>query len=290
VTIIKLDRMALDDVGLNPLRLAAAIHAQIGQGVGPVPVHEIARGLDIREIREERLISIEAALVTTPERDVGSILINLNSSSQRRRFSVGHELLHFLNPLHQQVSPNGFWCSRVDMIASALNDRDRHRRQEAEANAFAIELLAPRARLRPYLKSAPNLKQVLVMATDLDISREAAARRYVELHSEVLAVVFCVDGKFVYARRCDEFPALCLQKGQPVDLVGDRADSQVSLIEEVDAADWLYQAKRLTLAAQTLYQQDGYSTTLLQVLDADDNDDDLDDAYDRFTDWRIRET
>ena len=77
MTAIKLDRMALDDVGVNPRRLAEAIHAQLGEGSGPVPVNEIARALDIHEIREERLAAIEAALLTTPERGYGSILLNL---------------------------------------------------------------------------------------------------------------------------------------------------------------------------------------------------------------------
>jgi Zn-dependent peptidase ImmA (M78 family) len=282
VTEFKLDRMALDDVGVNPRRLAEAIHTQLGETSGAVPVKEIALALDIQEIREERLTNIEAALVTTPERDRGAILVNLNSNRQRRRFSVGHELLHFLNPLHLQTTHEGFWCSRTDMIASALDDSDRHARQEAEANAFSIELLTPRRRLQPYLRAPPDLTVVLRLAGDFDVSREAAARRYVELHSATLAAVFCLDGKFSYARRGKEFPALFLKKGQPVSLAGEGAEGQVSLIEEVDAADWVYKPPRGTLTAQTLYQQDKFSTTLLQLLDSDDHED-LDDAYDRFT-------
>lgn len=279
---IKLDRMALDDVGANPRRLAEAVHGQLGERRGPVPVNEIALALDIYEIREECLTNIEAALVTTPERGYGSILVNLNSSRQRRRFSIGHELCHFLNPLHQPTSSEGFWCSRSDMIVTAHNDPDRYVRQEAEANAFSIELLAPRARMRPYLKSRPDLADVLRSANDLDISREAAARRYVELHHETLAAVFCTNGKFTYAQRKDDFPSLCLRKGQPVTLSGDGEEGRVSPIEDVDAADWLYRPQRVKLAAQTLFQQDGYSTTLLHVLDQE-GDEQLEDTYDRFS-------
>jgi Zn-dependent peptidase ImmA (M78 family) len=89
--------------------------------------------------------------VTTPERDQGKILLNSNSSRQRRRFSVGHELLHFLNPLHQQTAPEGFQCSRADLRVSSAT-QSRHLRQEAEANAFAIELLTPRSRLTALLQ------------------------------------------------------------------------------------------------------------------------------------------
>lgn len=75
--------------------------------------------------------------------------------------------------------------------------------------------------------------------------------------------------------------ALCLGKDQSVTLAGD-GRSEISSIEEVDAADWIYRSQGVTLAAQTLYQQGGYSTTLLQVLDSDGSEG-LDDAYDRFT-------
>lgn len=277
---ISLDRMALDDVGANPQRLAEAIHRQLGESRGPVAVREIAMALDIHEIREERLTDIEAALVTTPERGDGSILVNLNSSRQRRRFSIGHELCHFLNPLHQPTSPEGFRCTRADMMATAHDDQSRHLRQEAEANSFSIELLAPRARVQSYLRSDPDLSEALRLAADLDISREAAARRYVELHSENLAVVFCAGGQFKYAQRSDEFPYLCLRKGQPVSQAADREDGQVSLIEAVDAADWLERPQRTKLTAQTLFQQEGFSTTLLHVVDQDD--DDGEDTYDRL--------
>jgi hypothetical protein len=182
MTGIVLDRMALDDVGLNPQRLAGAIHQQLGDRPGPVPVHEIALALDIIDIREEPLASFEGALVTTPERDCGSILVNSASGRPRRRYTIGHELLHFLNPLHQPPSAGGFQCSRSDLTLADLKHRERHFRQEAEANAFAIELLAPLRRVRKFLTGTPDLSKVLVMSDELDLSREASARRFAELH------------------------------------------------------------------------------------------------------------
>ena len=73
---VKLDRMAIEDVGLNPQRLAEAIHDQLARLDGAVPIYEIAAALDIDEIREQPLSNLEAALVTTPERDRGRILLN----------------------------------------------------------------------------------------------------------------------------------------------------------------------------------------------------------------------
>lgn len=281
MTSITLSRIDLDDVGVNPRRLAEAIHIQLGERAGAVPVREIAAALDIHEIREEVLTSIEAALVTTPERDCGSILVNMRSGPQRRRFSIGHELYHFLNPFHVPSSANGFWCSRSDMVIATPTDTDRHLRQESEANAFSIELLAPRRRMRGYLRAKPDLSEVLRAAADLDISREAAARRYVELHDESLAAVFCMAGKFVYASRNEQFPPVVLRKGQPVSLPDRREEGQISGFEDVDASEWIYH-RHVQLTAQTLFQREGYSTTLLHAAD-EEADDMLEDTYERLS-------
>ena len=205
--------MVIEDVGSNPERLAAAIHTQLELEIGSVPVHSIATALDIQEIRTEPLDNIEGALITTPERGVGSILVNRNSSRQRRRFTMVHELGHFLNPWHQPATPEGFRCSRSDMIQSDLQHKNLYLRQEAEANTFAIELLAPRKLVRRYAVGAPDLDRVIEMATALDISKEASARRYVALHSDKLAVVFSKEGRVRYVCRANDFPWLTARTG-----------------------------------------------------------------------------
>ncbi len=282
MTALVLDRMEIQDVGANSKRLAEAIHEQLGERSGPVPINEIALALDIREIREEYLDNFEAALITLPERGYGSILLNLNSSPQRRRYSIGHELLHFLNPWHEPTSQTGFQCSRQDMMESGqrLSDRDRHRRQESEANEFAIEMLAPAARVRRYVEREADLTHILSMATDLDISREAAARRYVALHDELLAVAFITNGQLRYAEPSPDFPRLSVVKGQPTPYLPKYPDTSVlSAIEEVDAADWLQRSDGTTLSAQVLRQRDGHAIVLLKA----QPDEELEDTYKRFT-------
>jgi Zn-dependent peptidase ImmA (M78 family) len=168
--------------GADPERLAAAILRQLAHMKGAVPGREIALALDIVEIREEPLNHLEGALVTSAERNVGSILVNRRSNAQRRRYSIGHELLHFLNPRHKQTSASGFECSAADMAAGGMVDRpgvSAHLRQEIEANRFAIELLAPHSRMAPFLRGAADLEHVLRAADKLDLSKQAAARRYV---------------------------------------------------------------------------------------------------------------
>lgn len=282
---LKLDRMALDDVGANPVRLAEAIHRQLGDPSGAVPVARIAKALDIVEIRVETLRNIEGALITNVERGFGSILINENSGRRRKRFTLAHELLHFLNAGHRPTTADGFSCSREDMIASDQQSRDRHLRQEAEANAFAIELLAPRRLIKPHLAGDPDLGAVLLMSEELDISREAAARRYVACHDQCLAVVFSRDGRFVYSDRSAGFPALQFARGAPLPaLPRGHAPSGLSEFEDADAEDWFARRGHVSLMIQTLHQQADRATTLLRIVSSDDDnaDDGIDDAYERF--------
>lgn len=281
---LTLDRMAIEEVGLNPQRLAQAIHEQLRVQEGAVPIYEIVAALDIDEVRKEPLSNFEAALVTTRERDRGRILLNSRSNPQRRRFSLSHELLHFLNPTHEQTSGDGFYCTRLDMsISNGDAISDVHRRQESEANSFAIELLAPQSRLEPFLRGTQELRQVVAMAEQLDISREAAARRFVEMHSADLAVVFCKDSRFLYGVRGADFPRLSLRKGEQCDL--GTPEGTISDFDEVPAEDWLESLPcRCELVAQTLWQADGRSTTLLRA-ELDDHDGPgFDDAFERFAD------
>lgn len=143
--------------------------------------------------------SFEACLLTDPQKSRGAILVNRDSSVERRRYSIAHELGHFLNERHRPTADEGFRCSLDDLRES--QSIDRHRRQEAEANRFAIELLAPAHLVRPHLGCEPDLAQVLAMAQALTLSREAAARRYVALQGRAMAIVFSRAGLIRYVEK-----------------------------------------------------------------------------------------
>ena len=210
IPVVTLDRMAIEEAGPNPDSLAAAIHLQLEHQRGAVPVTEIAAALDIVEIRKAPLQSMEGAVVMTPDRNVGLIVVNSASSLPRRRYTVGHELLHFLNVWHRPESPDQFLCSKADLATSwrtLIPSGQRHRLQEAEANRFAITLLAPRRFMLPYLRGVPDLAKMLNLVDALVISREAGARRYVELHGQPCGVIFGRDGVVRYAEAGPAFHA-----------------------------------------------------------------------------------
>ena len=145
----------------------------------------------------------------------------------------------------------------------------RHERQEWQANRFAIELLVPEHLLAPYLDAEQNLEIVLNAAYEFAISREVAARHFIEKSDRPLAMVFSQNGRVRYAVRDGEFSPLGVRRGDQlashVGYVGE-----VSEVETGDASDWLQRPWSVLLACQTLTQQNSYAMTLLMLEDAEE--------------------
>jgi hypothetical protein len=279
--VLELDRMTIEEAGPTPDRLAAAIHLQLQHKNGAVPVYEIAESLDIIEIRHASLKGLEGAVVTTPDRNVGSIVVNSSSAPPRRRFTLAHELGHFLNPWHRPSDPSGgFSCSRADMGVGWKRPSapvSIHMTQEIEANRFAIELLAPPRLMRPYLRGIPDLAKVLSLARGLELSREAGARRYVEMLEQPSALILSADGVVRYVDRHREFPFVACQRGQRSPALPSPADGTgLSAHEDAEQSDWLARPASGSLVVQTLTQRGGYAITLLafDLVDSKGEDDD----------------
>ena len=253
--------MEIEEAG-SPERIAGEIHRQIVHPRGAVPVEEIALSLDILEIRSTPLRNFEAALLMTPDRNRGSILVNEGSRKPRQRFGIAHELGHFLIVTHVPTTGNGFGCTKRDMAARGPGDR----LQEAEANRFAIELLAPKNFIGGYLRGVPDLERALEFAERLKISNEAAARRYVALQGAPLAVVMSQNGRILYSDISDRFPRLALGTGDPLPALPARSGFRtVTMMETVDPREWLRGSFKGELAAQSLLQTEGYAITLLHA-------------------------
>jgi hypothetical protein len=261
--IFTLDRMAIEEAGPSPDELAAAIHAQLGLKTGSVPIHAIAGALDIVDIREERLPGMEGALVMPPDRNRGAIFANSRSSRQRRRFTIAHELGHFRNLRHKPPNEEGFACTLKDLATpwrGVSREEGRHRLQESQANRFAVELLAPANRVRPFLKAIPDLEKVIAVAEHLDISKEAAARRYVELYERPIAVAFGHDDIVRYVERDLDFPFVSCRKGDPLPSCQTTPDANgLTGHMQSEPRDWLAHLPQRELLTQRLFQANGYS-------------------------------
>jgi len=262
---LELDRMLIEEAGNAVGVLVAELHSQLGEMAPPIPVHDIARALDIVDLRADSLTGFEGCLITNTARSDGSILVNASSSKQRQRYTVAHELAHFLCTWHVPLGDFGFRCTRSDLVKSSIMSGAGDR-QEVEANSFAIELLAPPRLLRPYIALSPDLDHVLDLAGRLDISREAAARRYADLHRRRVALIFAREGCCRFISRREDFPWIRLRTGDPIpDLPQVSGTRHTSEVVEADFRDWLSSDPGANLGVQVLQQQDGYQTIMLAL-------------------------
>lgn len=243
-----------------------ALHGLIGRIDGPVPVAKVARALDIVEVRECQLDGCEGVLLTDRQRSSGSILVNNQRGAQAARFSIAHELGHFLLERHVLGLADGMACTKNDMRESRT--MRQHNKQEVEANEFAIGLLVPDRAAAPMINADPEIEAAVQMRNRFDISLEAATRCLVERHEEPLAAVWAKDGVIRYVVRGPRFPWITWKQGQrlpdlsrtPRYLATGRAG--VSAMSEVAPAAWTHH-ELPELFEQVRIGKDGHSLTLL---------------------------
>lgn len=210
---MQLDRIDLADIH-DPRRIAREVHLQLGRLEPPVRVTEIARALGIIEVKQSQFDGFEGMLLTDRVRSRGAILANTRHGAARARFTIAHELGHFLMEWHEFSGPAGFKCSAQDMRETREGQREM--RQEVEANRFAIELLAPPPLVDPNFSDEPDLRDAQRLRGRLRISLEAAVRRMVDRHSQCLAAVWSADRRIRYVHRHKEFPWIKWSPRDPV--------------------------------------------------------------------------
>ena len=275
-----IDRMKIDDAGTNPKQLAEAITSQIGDIPSAVPVRQIAADIDIYEIREEPLTGLAGCLIVPENKSQGAIAVDSKMGEGRKRYTIAHEIGHYVNPLHQASSPEGFRCTRMDMLTDNAAPRNRHAKMEAEANQFAAELLMPAEWVRKFLrpKVGSDLQHIFDMAKTFEVSKEAAARRYLTFAPEPSAIVFSHRGQIRYVKKQDDFPRMSVWNGDslPSDcytMNNGHDRGQITDVVEAVGHHWLERSHGISLGEQTVAQQDGYCMTLLSVEFEEEEDD-----------------
>lgn len=119
-----------------------------------------------------------------PESD-GRVVLRVNKSrpETRQRFSIGHEIGHTLFPEYElsvqcRKATDRTWADPNDLI-------------ETLCDAAASELLFPTPWFSDRILGMPLCAPAIAsLADEYAASREATARRFVELHHEPLAAVF----------------------------------------------------------------------------------------------------
>ena len=283
---LTIDRMEIDDVGGDPVKLAAAITKQLPDLSKPVPVREIAKAIDIYQIREEPLDGLEGGLIVPDDKAQGAILVHRDRPETRKRYTIAHEIGHYVNPLHRSDSLK---CQESDLAADQHTVEDRAKEMEVQANQFAAELLMPRQQVDLFLrgKADADIRHILSMAERFDVSREASARRYVARMGQPLAVVFSKDGRVRYVKSNGDFPRLSVWSSDPLpagslSFASKAAVGCVSDWGEVDSNIWLEGGNDFGVWEQTLAQHKGFRMTLLTVEEEEDEEDAWDWEPPRF--------
>jgi Zn-dependent peptidase ImmA (M78 family) len=271
----KISRFDLADFA-SPERIVDGIIRLIPDLPIPVPVEELAQKLDILSVEEMEPEGFEGGLLLADiEKSEGIILVNRASMPQRRRFTVGHELGHFLCPFHKPQSGDEFRCSAQDMQLSFARKEDPVACMEVEANRFAALLLMPLTHFRRdlRLRKGVEIEHILTLAKRYVTSKEATARRYVDVQDEPCAVVVSHNGCVLRFYRHENFPYVDVNHGDPVPRGSltcrtDLTPGVPSDQEECDGAIWLSvrRGRRTpTIYQQVLPQSDGYRLTLLSL-------------------------
>ena len=284
-------RMKLADLG-SPEALAACIISHFSDIDVPIALDPIAKAVGIVEIFGQKTDSFEGILVTDAAKSIGRIAYNEASRPERRRFTIAHELGHFLLPLHGERAQ----CAKADM--GSVTGGDSNRAREAEANRFAAALLMPRELFLKDLRrlGTPEIEHLLKLAGDYAVSKEAIAVRYTALCDDPCAVIFSQHGKVARIYKTTNFPYISLRKDQPLprqcaSSQQNHEPGQVSDSVETMTELWVEDIRRLrkaNLYEQFFDQANGYRLTLLSVDGLADDDDDSDEDEDLEESWTPR--
>lgn len=262
---VHVDLVELADLA-RPEQLVAELLRQNPQLPTPIPVEEIAHAVGIEEITAVPGDKFEGSLICDPAKSRGVILYNSNRRKTRQRFTIAHELGHFLLPWQRQTN---FQCSAAD-----LTPGENRSDWEVQANEFAAQLLLPDSLFKAQLRKlgAPELKHVSDLGETFETSIEFTARRYVELSEYPCAVVFSKDNVVRYSVASPYFEhRLCVRKGSalPTKSTSRVASGDSDEWVDIDAYWWLEESRSTRqpdeVYEQTLWQESGFKVTLLTL-------------------------
>jgi hypothetical protein len=163
-------------------RQAARLLISAGVSHEPVPLRDVVSALNLELVQKTREpFACEAAL--EPLGDGHAIVLSGGSSERRRRFTIAHEIGHFvLHPERQRPERGG----GVNAVWEG---------QEREADRFAAELLMPEPLVREaVVQHGPDAAR---LADRFEVSRQAMQ---VRLRALGLAGASGDDRPPVYAR------------------------------------------------------------------------------------------
>ncbi len=267
---INLDCMELGDC-FTPEQLVEEIYRQCPDIKAPIPIDEIASAVGIVAIKSMSTEDVEGMLVADDAKSSGVIFYKENSRLGRRRFTIGHELGHFLLLHHgseQSCTPNDIRFGSSSNVLKKL---------ETEANQFSQLLLMPEKLISCAINgSFVKMELIKSISDDFEMSFEAMANKCSSLSDTPFALIYSKDCVVRYCwRDLKKFPYwipfkakdLMPPSSQVISL--SQPDETISNSVEVDPAEWIStnykQSMPDTLIEQTYTQLDGYQVTMIRL-------------------------
>jgi Zn-dependent peptidase ImmA (M78 family) len=119
-----------------------------------VPLGEIAKSLGLKVLLSTLPANVSGEIRADKEVEAGfTIRINRHESKARQRFTLAHEISHYL--LHEKSIGSGI--SDNVLYRSSLSDK-----QEAEANRLAADLIMPWSILQSQARSRSELDEAKI--------------------------------------------------------------------------------------------------------------------------------
>ncbi len=157
--------------------------------------------------------------------------------ASRQRFTIGHEVGHYLLPDQQDLfQPCG--KEQVESWDEALAKPER------DANQFAAEILMPRSIVLPFLRERPRLSHIEQIALACETSLTASAYRLCQLSSFRIAIVWSETLRVRWYKTSEEF-GRWVRKGNliPGSYAFDAFHGRPipTAFESVPASAWLFE-------------------------------------------------
>lgn len=166
---------------------AEALLRQFGLLAVPVPVDKVASRLGVQVERTTFEDDVSGVLVLEDGR--GMIGVNASHAPTRQRFTVAHELGHYV--LHRDQLPV-FIDTQLRQFSAVFRDAGSSTgedRREREANGFAAALLMPASLVREEINRLQldlnEEEAVIALAARFKVSRQAMSFRLVSILSSV---------------------------------------------------------------------------------------------------------
>ena len=164
---------------------ASEILARYRVHAAPIPLEEIVMRIGLDIVKYDLGDDISGILIINEAK--GTIGVNPKDGYYRQRFSIAHELGHFL--LHKTAS--GFFVDKDFLIKFRhinKNYSTNERKQEQEANAFAAALLMPAKIIESEMDSDALLgltetELIAALAYKFRVSEVAMSYRFTNLNN-----------------------------------------------------------------------------------------------------------